>query len=605
MTCRTLFCLIAATITPLTTALAAEGVRPTPIGGKVSGLEFKDIRYLACTLDDFGAKKAFVIVFVNRTCPLVKRYLPELVRLDREYHDRGVQFMAVNAGADDTIVDTAAQAVEAGAEFPFVKDREGVCSRALGVSRTPGVVVIDGEHRLRYRGRIDDQNRLGGSRPAASRHDLREAIEEVLNGRDVVVPETTVDGCLITAETIAEPEKPLTFGEHVGPIIRKHCQECHRSGAEGPFPLVTYRDVRSQSAMIAEVVADRRMPPWYASQHHGQIVNARTLPEGDRLTILQWIRSGMAKGDLSKLPKPAASPPGSWRIGEPDLIVAMTIAHSVPADGYVDYRFAILPHMFLQDTWVQALEIMPDNPAVVHHCNMAYLKAGERFKGENFITGRVPGGDPMVLDDGVAYKIPAGSVLGLQIHYVTTGKPERCRISVGLRFPRATVHHQLDHKQVFTNAIRIPPVAPAYEISARRTLDFDAIGVGMFSHMHLRGKDMTFLARYPDGQVETLLLVPNYSFEWQQSYRWAPGTKRFPKGTTFQVVAHFDNSALNPYNPDPKATVVEGDQTFNEMMYGFFFYMRDHEDLNLAIDPKTGHVLSRAPQASEEELNRP
>jgi hypothetical protein len=106
--------------------------------------------------------------------------------------------------------------------------------------------------------------------------------------------------------------------------------------------------------------------------------------------------------------------------------------------------------------------------------------------------------------------------------------------------------------------------------------------------MHLRGKDMTFLARHPDGAIDTLLLIPNYHFDWQHSYHLPPGTKKFPKGTTFEVNAHFDNSEFNPYNPDPNVAVGVGQQTFDEMMYGFYFYTRDDEDLKLRVDPKTG-----------------
>jgi hypothetical protein len=116
----------------------------------------------------------------------------------------------------------------------------------------------------------------------------------------------------------------------------------------------------------------------------------------------------------------------------------------------------------------------------------------------------------------------------------------------------------------------------------------------MFAHMHLRGRDVTFTARYPDGQVETLLQIPNYNFDWQHSYRWAPGSKVLARGTALEVVAHFDNSAFNPYNPDPGATVLEGRQTTQEMMYGFVFYTRAGEDLGLLIDPRSGGILSRA-----------
>jgi hypothetical protein len=115
----------------------------------------------------------------------------------------------------------------------------------------------------------------------------------------------------------------------------------------------------------------------------------------------------------------------------------------------------------------------------------------------------------------------------------------------------------------------------------------------MFAHMHLRGKDMTFRAIEPDGRVETLLSIPNYHYDWQQNYRWKPGTKTFPAGTKIEVTAHFDNSPFNPFNPDSSKTVRFGQQTVDEMMYGFFFYTDRDEDLNLQVDPRTGHALPK------------
>jgi hypothetical protein len=574
----------------LGSARARASDEAPPIGRHARDLEFKDIRFLARTLDDFGAKKAFAIVATNTTCPVVARYLPVLDQMDRTFRDRGVQFLALNVGTgpEDSITEMAAQAVEAGVEFPFVKDLEGRCASALGLRRTPEVVVLDGDRRIRYRGRIDDRFRVGGERPEATQTPLRDALEDVLAGRSVARESTPVDGCLITGAAADSSGPAPTFAEHVAPIVQRHCQDCHHAGTEAPFPLVSYRDVASQGAMVAEVVADRRMPPWYASARHGAFINRRGLDDSERETLLRWVRAGMPKGDAAKQPAARSFPQGPWRIGTPDLVTTTPFAHNVPATGFVDYRYALLPHVFVHDTWVQAVEILPDNPRVVHHANLGFMKLGERPNEENFITGRVPGGDPMVLDDGTALLIPAGSVIGLQIHYTTTGKPERARLSVGLKFPRATVHKRLYHQQVSTSRFRIPPHAPAHPVSARRRLEFDATGVGLFSHMHVRGRDMTFLARYPDGASETLLLVPNYHFDWQQSYRWKPGERKFPKGTEFEVLAHFDNSRFNPYNPDPNAAVGHGDQTFNEMMFGFYFYTRDDEDLGLDVDPKTG-----------------
>jgi hypothetical protein len=302
----------------------------------------------------------------------------------------------------------------------------------------------------------------------------------------------------------------------------------------------------------------------------------------------------MPKGDPAKLPPPRTFSKSRWQIGEPDFVTTMALAHSIPATGFVDYRYVVFPYVFPRDTWVQSIQILPDNPRVVHHANLASFKVGERPREDGFITGRVPGGDPMILDDGTAVLIPQGSVLGLQIHYTTTGKPEQARISVGLKYPRTRVHKRLHIQQVYTRQFAIAPFAPAYPVNASRKLGFDATGIGLFPHMHVRGKDMTFLARHPDGTVDTLLLVPNYNFDWQQSYRWASGAKKFPKGSTFEVAAHFDNSSFNPFNPNPAATVRNGDQTFNEMVYGFYFFTRDDEDLNLAIDPKTGGAVAES-----------
>jgi hypothetical protein len=181
------------------------------------------------------------------------------------------------------------------------------------------------------------------------------------------------------------------------------------------------------------------------------------------------------------------------------------------------------------------------------------------------------------------------------VHYVTTGKPENDRISVGLHFPRSTVERQLRNFQIHNSRFAIPPGAGAHVVRAHATFEHDVTGVGMFSHMHLRGRDMTFRATYPDGRDETLLVVPNYSFDWQQSYRWAPGVEHFPAGTRIDVLAHFDNTAFNAFNPDPTATVRFSEQTDGEMMYGFFFFTEDAEQLGLDIDPSNGHVRAAPP----------
>lgn len=585
-------------VTGITSGYAAD--QKPAIGDTVADLRFKDIRALPRSLVDLGEKKAYVLVFTTTHCPLVRRCMPKLIDLDRRFGPRDVQLVAVNVGVDDTIRDMAAQAIEFDAAFPFVKDGDHSCVKALGVDRTPQVVVLNAERKLVYRGRIDDQFRLGGARPEPSRRDLEVAIEEVLEGRAVTVPETTVDGCLITkAEALSNDQPAPTFHKDVAPIINRRCVRCHRADAAAPFPLTSFADANSHAEMIAEVVADLRMPPWYAHPKHGTFQNDPSLTRAERETIVNWVRTGRAQGDPNDTPAPPEFPTTKWRIGEPDLVITMLDEHKIPATGYISYRHFLMPYLFLNETWLEAIEIRPDNPAVVHHCNMAYVTS-KGVGNETFITGHVPGGQPMDLgrfDNGVAYKIPAFASLGIQAHYTTTGKEERCRISVGFRFPRKTVHKQLRHVLLDPHGIQIEPGNGAFPIRSSRAFDQDVTLLGLFMHMHVRGKDSTFYAQSPGQPREILLQIPNYNFEWQLGYEIAPGKKRLPKGTELEVVAHYDNSAFNPYNPDPKRKVPYGEQTYDEMFNGYIFFVNDGEDLNLTVNPKTG--LAQKPAAGK------
>jgi hypothetical protein len=119
---------------------------------------------------------------------------------------------------------------------------------------------------------------------------------------------------------------------------------------------------------------------------------------------------------------------------------------------------------------------------------------------------------------------------------------------------------------VLSFGFTIPPGAEHHEVKASQVLKEDTLLTAMMPHMHVRGKDMTYVAKYPDGRSETLLSVPKYLFDWQTNYQLAQ-PKLLPKGTTIEVTAHFDNSAKNIYNPDPSQTVRWGDQTWEEMQY--------------------------------------
>jgi hypothetical protein len=277
-------------------------------------------------------------------------------------------------------------------------------------------------------------------------------------------------------------------------------------------------------------------------------------------------------------------------MGEPDVIYETPFTYDVPADGYVDYKYTLLPTVFLNDTYIQAAEIQPSNPRVVHHSNLGYMPIGTQGMYAKLITGYVPGVGPMQLSNNVASKIPAGSAIGLQIHLTTTGKPEKTKLRVGFRYPRYKVEKELHYLQLSNQKFAIPPFAAHYPVSRTKTLPDDVSLYGFFAHMHVRGQDVTFKAYPPKADPVTLLMIPNYSFDWQMPYHLAHGEVKFPANTKFECVAHYDNTTFNPYNPDPSATVRDGQQTYQEMMYGYVFYTKDKEQLGLDIDVNTGRA---------------
>jgi hypothetical protein len=316
------------------------------------------------------------------------------------------------------------------------------------------------------------------------------------------------------------------------------------------------------------------MPPWYAGPSHGEFINSRQLSTAERDTVVAWVAAGMPAGNVAPQQESAdATPKSAWTIGEPDKIINMMGRHKIQAEGYVAYKYVQLPYVFPHDTWVQGVQIMPTNVRVVHHCNLLAYTINEKGEKEGFfITGKVPGAQPLNTEGtGIAVLIPKGTRLVFQIHYTTTGKEEECQIALGLKYYRGVVQKRMRNVLVADYKFAITPGDGHHKVVNSKTIDIDAVGIGLFSHMHVRGKDMSFFAHYPDGNTEHLL-----------------STKKFPKGTQLEVIAHYDNSTFNPYNPDPTATVKEGDQTYEEMLNGFFFYTAENENLNIKVDPQTG-----------------
>jgi len=546
----------------------------------------------------FAGKAGAVIVFTGTECPVGDLYLPRLVELHREYGPKGIVFLGVNSNAGDSVEEVAAHAREFQVPFPILKDRDNVVADSAMAERTPEVLVLDGAARIRYRGAIDDQYGVGSRKPAPERNHLREALDAVLAGRSVEVAATTVAGCLIEKVEPKEAQKanvsrvrapsaeireareamdpkvedvgPVTFASDAAAIIQEKCQSCHRPGQVAPFPLLTYDEVRKHSAMIREVVDDRRMPPWHADPRHGSFANDRSLSARQRATLLAWIDQGTPLGDPQAVPAPRTFPEG-WSIGTPDVVFEIPDTYTVPAQGVLDYVRFRVPSNFAEDVWVQAAEAMAGDRSVVHHI-IVYVDDHKKEKraglGGAHLCGYAPGDMPSIFPDGTAKKVPAGSDLLFELHYTPNGRVRQDRSKLGLVFAKAPVTREAFTLPVAEFRFIIPPNEPDVPVSASLSVPKEMRLLSFMPHMHVRGKDFRYTITKPGGEPEVALSVPAYDFGWQ-SYYTLKEPMILPKGTKIDCLAHYDNSAGNPNNPDPTKTVRWGDQTFEEMMIGY------------------------------------
>lgn len=402
-------------------------------------------------------------------------------------------------------------------------------------------------------------------------------------------------GSAVTFTRASEPAAPTapTFTKDVAPILYNRCTNCHRPEEMAPMSLLTYEEVRPWAKAIQRRVVAREMPPWFADAPHGTFANDSRLPQSEIDTIAAWVTAGAPKGNDKDLPPAPKFTPG-WTIGQPDLILSMPQSYAVPADGEVPYLYFSVPTNFTEDKWVQSVEIRPGNRKVVHHVIVSILdgekakaspvtQGSTRVSGVNVVSDQLAGTTPnrpgLTFPPGTARLVKAGSHFVFQMHYTPNGEAATDQTSIGLVFAKTPPQKSVQTAMAPNSSFVIPAGDPNYEVKSSYVVREDVRLLSFMPHMHFRGKDFKYTATYPDGRAEVLLNVPKYDFNWQLTYTLKEPVA-LPKGTRIDCVAHFDNSSANKANPDPKQDVRWGDQTWEEMMIGWFSFTRDAEQLN-------------------------
>ena len=432
-----------------------------------------------------------------------------------------------------------------------------------------------------------------------------------------LVPGACLLGLAVTAIDAASVPSRITYHKDVLPILQARCQGCHRPGEVAPMSFLTYQDTRPWAKAIREAVLTRKMPPWFADPHFGKFQNDRSLSSSEIATLVGWADGGAAEGDVKDAPKPLTFADG-WAIGKPDLVIEMPNEFAVPAQGSVEYQYIVIPLNLTGDKWVQLAEARPGNRQLVHHI-IAFLRPpdskwmrdakpgipfvpqrrerssgrqeGDGAPAAELLVGFAPGLPPTTLKPGQAKLMKAGSDIVLQMHYTANGKVGTDRSRVGVIFAKEPPRERVFTANASNNKFVIPAGDPAYRVDSSIEFQAEVRLVNLMPHMHLRGKDFEYRAVYPTGESEVLLRVPRYDFNWQLAY-YPKDTKVLPKGTRIECTAHFDNSPNNPSNPDATKEVRWGDQSWEEMMIGWF-------DLAVDADKNPSDVLRKKRAATD------
>lgn len=381
---------------------------------------------------------------------------------------------------------------------------------------------------------------------------------------------------------------PPTFNKDVARILQENCQNCHRPGDIGPFPLMSYRDAMAVGTQMRLMTQLRRMPPWKPAEGVGDFVGARRLSQRDIDTIAQWVDAGMPEGRKEDLP-PQPELPGDWVLGAPDLVLAMPKPFTPPPDRD-EYRCFSIPVPSNGDLWISTMDFRPGDRGTVHHI-VPFLDAlgeGARLDtdGSGFtcfggalvdnaepLGAWSPGGRPTPLPQGTAIRLPKGARVLMQVHYHPHfGKVLPDRTELGLYFAKGEIRKQLHYDAVYNTKLFIPAGAANVRVEATATLGTDIEMVSIYPHMHLLGKTIRVDAIRPDGSVEHLIDIPQYEFQWQGQYVYKTPPK-LPRGTKLRVESVYDNSENNFQNPNsPPKDVRWGEASTDEMCLALFGY---------------------------------
>ena len=393
---------------------------------------------------------------------------------------------------------------------------------------------------------------------------------------------TILAATFVAAGCSRTPPAP-TFTKDVAPILFTQCASCHRPGEVAPFSLLSYADAQQHATQIARETRERHMPPWLPERGDVPIVGERRLSEEQIAVLGQWAKAGAPEGNRADLPSAPVFPDG-WQLGHPDAVVTPPQPFMLQPTKDDVYRNLVVRTALPSDVFVRAVEFKT-NGAPIHHAviRVDSTQGSRRRDGEDgqpgfdgmgwdtvqdpdgHFVGWAPGRGPIVAPDGMPWRLDRGADLVIELHVVPTRKALRIQPTVAL-FLSATPPKQTPLTvKMGSRLIDIPAGKPDYVVTDSYELPVPVDLLGVYPHAHYLARDMDVTAALPDGTTKRLLHIPQWSFHWQQDYRYVTPIA-LPRGTRLVMKYTYDNSAGNEENPhEPPVRVTVGPRSTDEM----------------------------------------
>ena len=519
-----------------------------------------------------------IVLFAHEDSRDVRRAARDLQKLVEQFNEDNISFFMIDSTGASNKSEMREVAADAKISLPILMDDTQLVAEELGITRaTDVIIIVPKAQEVVYRGALNNRFAEGSRARRASEHYVADALDAILAGEEITGEQLASKGNAIEFAARDNHAESLSYASDIAPILEQRCVSCHMEGGIAPFAMSSHQMIQGWSPMIREVIYTKRMPPGqidndFVEDFHN--VSFISIEESQKL--VHWIDNGSQNKDGID-PLAALRPKlVKWNYGEPDIVIPIP-PQQIPSTGVQEYRNLQVPLNITEDIWVKAVEFVPGDPTVLHHIiAFAYGPNGiNEFEILNQGIGLgayAPGNSINTYPENSGFPLKAGGGLMLQMHYTVTGKEAVDASEIGLYLWDEPPARQVLGGSAADLDIYIPPFEADHEMIATKKFRKDAYLSMLGPHMHYRGYDANFKLVFPDGREQEILNVPNYQFNWQKVYDFKEPIF-LPAGTEMVYRATFDNSAMNPFNPDPSAEITWGEQTWQEMFFGFFRYV--------------------------------